>query len=79
MYLQGPREGGGTALYRTRKTGSLWGKPSALKNLNHPEAKWDGSPNLSRDGASLYFSSDRPGGKGGLDIYVIPVANIKSD
>jgi len=79
MYLQGPREGGGTALYRSRKTGSLWAKPAALKSLNHPEAKWDGSPNLSRDGASLYFSSDRPGGKGGLDIYVIAVANIKSD
>lgn len=79
MYLQGPREGGGTALYRSRKAGTVWGKPSALKSLNHPESKWDGAPNLSRDGASLYFSSDRPGGKGGLDIYVIPVASIKSD
>lgn len=30
----------------------------------------DERPNLSKDGLSLYFSSDRPGGCGGADIYV---------
>ncbi len=29
-----------------------------------------GHPALSRDGRSLYFVSDRPGGRGGTDIYV---------
>ena len=29
-----------------------------------------GHPALSRDGQSLYFVSDRPGGQGGTDIYV---------
>jgi Tol biopolymer transport system component len=30
----------------------------------------DGCPFISRDGLSLYFASNRPGGLGGLDIYV---------
>jgi peptidoglycan-associated lipoprotein len=30
---------------------------------------WDGSPAFSRDGKTLYFSSNRAGGVGGLDIY----------
>ena len=30
---------------------------------------WDGSPAFSRDGKTLYFSSNRSGGIGGLDIY----------
>jgi len=30
----------------------------------------DERPNISKDGLSLYFSSDRPGGCGGADIYV---------
>ena len=77
MYLQGPREGGGTALFRSRRSGGKWGGPVALRSLNHPEGKWDGSPNLSRDGLILYFSSDRPGGKGGRDIYSIQTSAIK--
>lgn len=77
MYLQGPREGGGIGLFRSKRAGQKWGKPVLLKSLNHPEARWDGSPNLSRDGISLYFSSDRPGGKGGRDIYSVPVSAIK--
>jgi len=30
----------------------------------------DQNPDISRDGLSLYFASDRPGGFGGLDIWV---------
>jgi hypothetical protein len=37
----------------------------------------DRSPCLSRDGAMLYFASDRPGGKGGLDLWVIPTAPLR--
>lgn len=77
MYLQGPREGGGTALFRSKRDGGKWSVPTPLKSLNHPEGKWDGSPNLSRDGLILYFSSDRPNGKGGKDIYSIPVSAIR--
>ena len=32
---------------------------------------------LSEDGKTLYFASDRPGGKGGLDIWSIPTAELK--
>lgn len=31
---------------------------------------WDAQPALSPDGRQMYFASDRPGGFGGVDIYV---------
>jgi Tol biopolymer transport system component len=34
------------------------------------------TPCLSPDGSKLYFSSDRPGGKGGLDLWMIPTAQL---
>lgn len=34
-----------------------------------------GHPALSRDGKVLYFVSDRPGGKGGTDVYVSTLEN----
>ena len=37
----------------------------------------DRSPCLSRDGLTLYFASDRDGGKGGLDLYSVAVADLK--
>jgi hypothetical protein len=33
------------------------------------EGYWDSHPAFSADGSTLYFASDRPGGKGGTDIY----------
>lgn len=36
--------------------------------VNSPD--WDSQPALSPDGRTLYFASDRAGGKGGADIYV---------
>ena len=39
----------------------------------------DERPNISKDGLSLYFSSDRPGGCGGADIYVSQRSSLDSD
>ncbi len=38
-------------------------------NVNHP-VYWDSQPTISADGITLYFASDRPGGYGGVDLYV---------
>jgi|SRR5579884_2543839 len=78
MYLQGPLEDGRTALFVTTKSPKGWGKPDALTMLNDPKApKGDRSPALSADGNLLYFASDRPGGKGGLDIWAVPTVELK--
>jgi hypothetical protein len=77
MYLQGPLDQGRWGLFRSRRVGGKWGKPEPLTTLNNAEGPCgDLSPCLSRDGERLYFASDRPGGKGGLDLYVIPTAQL---
>ncbi len=50
--------------------GNKFSKPVPLnKNINTPEY-WEGSCGISADGKFLYFSSERPGGFGGKDIWV---------
>lgn len=46
-----------------------WQKPQPFIH-NNPEAYNTGYPCFSPDGNTLYFASDMPGGKGGMDIYV---------
>lgn len=78
MYVQGPLEKGRWGLFVVRRDGKTWGKPEPLDAVNHPDGKTgDRSPSLSRDGRFLYFASDRPGGKGGLDLYYVPTAKLK--
>lgn len=78
MYLQGPLEKGRWGLFVSTKTAKGWVKPAPIEGLNHPDGKTgDRSPNLTRDGRFLYFASDRPGGKGGLDIWGIPTAQLR--
>jgi hypothetical protein len=78
MYLQGPLEKDRWGLFSSSRTSKGWSKPEPLDGLNELEGKTgDRSPNLSRDGRMLYFASDRPGGKGGLDLWVIPTEALK--
>jgi outer membrane protein OmpA-like peptidoglycan-associated protein len=55
-------------LYTAPKSGEGWGAAEDLK-FNVGEFD-DCHPSISIDGDRLYFSSNRPGGYGGMDLYV---------
>jgi outer membrane protein OmpA-like peptidoglycan-associated protein len=54
-------------LYLSRFANNRWTEPRLIPVSD--SASWDGSPAFSRDGRTLYFCSNRPGGVGGIDIY----------
>jgi hypothetical protein len=79
MYLQGPLEKDRWGLFRSTRASATadWTKPEPLDDLNNADAPTgDRSPCLNRDGSMLYFASDRPGGKGGLDLWVVPTTQL---
>lgn len=56
-------------IYISYNTPDGWSEPINLgPNVN--SESWDSGPSLSPDKNALYFSSNRPGGYGGSDIYV---------
>lgn len=58
------------SLYQIIKDGESWSKPSLLAgNLNSPGMETTCS--ITPDGKTIYFASDRQGGKGGLDIWKV--------
>ncbi len=61
-------------IFFSEKKGKKWGKPIAFTYNNKYYSV--GHPSLTEDGNTLYFSSDMPGGFGGVDIYVV---NRKND
>lgn len=80
MYLQGPVQGDRLGLFKSTRprVGGAWTQPVELTKVNHPDAKrGDMAPCISADGTRLYFASDRPGGKGGLDVWVVPLDKLK--
>lgn len=54
-------------LYMSRFRNGQWDEPIQL-NINLPDS-WESTPAFAPDGRTLYFSSNRKGGFGGLDIY----------
>jgi peptidoglycan-associated lipoprotein len=55
-------------IFSVQKVGDGWGEPELMPfcadSFNY------GHPTLTEDGNRMYFSSDRPGGEGGYDIWV---------
>lgn len=54
-------------LYLSRFRNNAWTEPVQI-NINQPDS-WESTPAFSPDGRHLYFSSNRRGGFGGLDLY----------
>lgn len=53
-----------------RATKDSTGNWSDLRAFAYNSERWStGHPALSKDGRTLYFASDRPGGQGGMDIW----------
>jgi hypothetical protein len=80
MILQGPIEEKKLGLFASKRSGrsAPWGKPQPIVGLNSKlSTKGDCTPSLSADGMFLYFASDRPGGKGGLDLYFVSTSELK--
>lgn len=63
-------EEGAGDIYISKLEETGWTAPVPLnKNINSPH-HWETSACISEDGKKLYFTSNRPGGYGELDIYV---------
>lgn len=79
MGLSFDREGKKLLVYKTKNYGDIyiaelaagqWSRPESLgSNINTPEYT-EISASLSPDGNAIFFTSNRPGGSGGMDLYV---------
>jgi Tol biopolymer transport system component len=74
---------GGQDIWVTTRatTNDPWGEPMNLGPVIN-SSYWDLSPNISADGSTLYFCSDRPGGIGSADLWqapIIPVVDFNGD
>jgi hypothetical protein len=66
IYLYKNISGSGE-IYFSKKIGNKWSKPERLNGIC--SGSWEGSCCFSADEKTIYFSSDRPGGLGGRDIW----------
>lgn len=59
---------GSCDIYFSRNRNGVWSTP---QNAGAPvnSSAWESQPSISANGETLYFVSNRPGGKGGMDIW----------
>jgi outer membrane protein OmpA-like peptidoglycan-associated protein/tetratricopeptide (TPR) repeat protein len=71
LYFTGcnrPESFGSCDIYVSHKNGNNWDPPFNLGGTVNSSC-WDSQPAISPDGSTLYFSSNRPGGFGGYDLW----------
>ncbi len=74
LYIYRDDNGTGDIFMCEKKKDGTWSSPDALnENINSPYN--ESSVTVSPDEQTLYFTSDRPGGKGGIDIWVSQLDN----
>ena len=62
-------------LYMSVYKQGAWSTPQ-LMSISDPDA-WDSTPAFSRDGKTLYFASNRPGGQGEIDLYSAKLDGVR--
>jgi outer membrane protein OmpA-like peptidoglycan-associated protein len=71
-FTKGASEGGPTVnfdIYYSDFINGEWTEAKKIEGINDP-VYWDSQPTIASDGKTLYFASDRKGGRGGVDLYV---------
>lgn len=59
-----------TDIYTTDFVDGRWTEVRPLSERVNDPVAWDSQPCVSADGNILYFASNRPGGQGGIDIWM---------
>ena len=82
LYFTSDRPGGsgGLDIYVAHRdaVGDPWGTPQNLGPAIN-SAGTDNAPDLTIDGHQMFFHSDRPGGCGGFDLYVVTRDDVHDD
>jgi len=63
-------EGSNTDIYTSDYMDEKWSEIRPIGERVNDPVWWDSQPTIASDGRTLYFASNRPGGKGGIDIYM---------
>ena len=58
-------------IFYSEKKDGKWGEIQSFGKEICPMYSWESQPSLSSDGKSIIFASDREGGYGGVDLYII--------
>jgi len=59
---------GSCDIYWSKREGNLWSKPKNCGSQINTRY-WESQPSMAADGRTIYFTSNRPGGYGGMDIW----------
>ena len=62
-----------TGIYVTRFFNGRWTEPFKLGDDINKEGFKSMAPSIAEDGETLYYSSNRPGGQGGMDLWVTTI------
>lgn len=69
---------GSCDIYFSFYSAGKWSQPKPLREPINTMG-WEGQPSISANGDYLYFSSTRPGGKGGRDLWRCHFEDIRAD